>query len=108
MPMSIKKRQAKDLKNLFLCPECQTLFNPTKANIIEQKNDLSLIQIECQKCKSSILSLVIANEFFISNLEMVTDLTKEDFSLLKKRKKITADQVINFSKTLAVKDRNQN
>jgi hypothetical protein len=78
------------------CPVCAKRYNGSKVNIL--KNDLSemMVHITCENCLSSIISNISFNNVRIMAVGILTDLTKEDLHLIKNKKYITSDDVIDL------------
>lgn len=78
------------------CPNCSHRFNRAEASIIGNKGNSILIHITCPKCKISVISSVSLSNAGVMTVGMLTDLSKEDLSMLKEDNAITVDDVIDM------------
>lgn len=78
------------------CPNCSHKFNKAEASIIGNKRDSVLIHITCPNCKISVISSISLSNSGIMTVGMLTDLNKEDLSMLKSNNTITVDDVIDI------------
>lgn len=88
------------LKLISHCPICNAKHNILKAKVLEEKKGSHLIHVTCDKCKSSIIALVLSNPLGISSIGLVTDLDSEEVLKFKEGKNITPDEIIEFHKKL--------
>lgn len=93
-----------NLKLISYCPLCNTHYNPSEAKILDQKDGAHLIHIECGKCRSSIVAVVITGGIGISSVGLVTDLTGEDVLRFKNQAQINDDGVIEAYQLLRGRD----
>ncbi len=97
-----------EVKIAAYCPLCDADLNPIKARIIEEKNDLYLVHIQCDKCKGFVLALVLRTENGLTSIGLITDLNFNDVYKFKNKDKISADEIIklhkNFNKRNLVKE----
>lgn len=93
-----------DLKVISNCPLCGARYNPMKADILEENEEAHLIHITCNKCRVSVLAMILHTSMGMSSVGLVTDLTPEDVLKFKNKKDISADDIINFHKKLLKKD----
>jgi hypothetical protein len=82
------------LRLISYCPLCNTHYNPGEANILEEKDGTHLIHIECRRCKSSIVAVVITGGIGVSSVGLITDLTAEDVRKFKNKGSVSEDDVI--------------
>ncbi|HDQ23071.1 MAG TPA: hypothetical protein ENN28_03840 [Candidatus Uhrbacteria bacterium] len=93
-----------EIKMVAYCPLCDSDLNPLKARVVEGKNDLNLVHIQCHKCKSFMLALILKTASGISSLGLITDLNFNDVYKFKDKAEISADEMINIHKALKNKD----
>lgn len=84
------------LRLISYCPLCNTHYNPMSAKVIEEQEDAHLIHIECRKCSSSIVALVLTGGLGISSVGLVTDLTSDDVLRFKNAQSVSTDDVIDL------------
>ena len=91
-----------EIKLLASCPLCEADLNPVKAKIVECKEDLNLVHIQCHKCKGFILALVLKTGTDLSSIGLITDLDFNDVVKFKDEEKISADYVIRIYQFLKI------
>lgn len=84
------------LKLIAHCPLCNTQYNPMMAKILEEREDAHLMHVECRKCGSSIVALVLAGGLGVSSVGLITDLTSEDVVKFKNTRDVRSDDVIEL------------
>lgn len=67
-----------------------------EAKILEQRDAVHLIHVQCRRCFSSIIVLVSANHTGMMSVGMVTDLSAEDVLRFRGSERVTCDDVLNF------------
>lgn len=70
------------------------------AKILEEREDAHLIHIECRRCSSSIVALILTGGIGISSVGLITDLTSDDVLKFKGTEDITSDDVLNLHQAL--------
>lgn len=83
------------LKLISKCPLCQEQYQPFQASIVEEKEDAQLVHIECRKCQSSIVALIINGQLGLTSVGLITDLTSIDVEIFKDAQPIDEDAVFN-------------
>ncbi|MDD5567258.1 MAG: hypothetical protein PHH01_03630 [Patescibacteria group bacterium] len=78
------------------CPLCNAQYNPLSAKILEERDDAHLIHIQCRKCGSSIVALVLASGVGISSVGLITDLSGDDALRFKNNPTISSDDVLQL------------
>lgn len=82
------------------CPICGTKYYSADAKILEEKDNGHLVHIQCKKCKSSVVALILASGVGVSSVSLVTDLTSEDVLKFKDSEPIRYDDVIDLHQSL--------
>lgn len=85
---------SESLRLISYCPICNTHYNPMSAQVLEEREDAHLIFVECRKCGSSIVALVLMVGIGISSVGLVTDLTSEEVLKFRRRDGIRTDDVL--------------
>jgi len=93
-----------EVKVIAYCPVCETDINPIKAKIVENKEDLNLVHLQCNKCKGNILALILKTTNGLSSIGLMTDLNYNDIFYFKDKGRVSDDEVINFHKKIRQKD----
>lgn len=88
------------LKNLAYCPVCHYHYNPIQAKVLEEGNGVHLIYVKCSRCQSSILALVLAGNFGISSIGLITDLDGGEIIKFKSLPPVSGNDVLRVYETL--------
>lgn len=83
-----------NLRLISYCPLCNAHYNPSEAKILEQKDGAHLIHVECGRCRSSIVAVVITGGIGVSSVGLITDLTSQDVLRFKNGESISEDDVL--------------
>jgi hypothetical protein len=87
---------SENLRFISYCPLCEASYNPLRARILEERDDAHLVHIQCAKCGSSIVALILSSTVGITSVGLITDLTGDDVLHFKDSKKVTADNVLEL------------
>ncbi len=91
---------SESLRLISYCPICSTHYNPLAAQVLEERDDAHLIHVECRKCGSSIIALVLTGGIGISSVGLVTDLSGEEVLKFRNRESVRIDDVLAMHKEL--------
>lgn len=91
---------SESLRLISYCPICSTHYNPLTAEILEEREDAHLIHVECRKCGSSIVGLVLTGGLGISSVSLVTDLTGSEVLRFRRSEGIRSDDVLEAHEAL--------
>lgn len=97
---------SESLRLISYCPICNTHYNPLTAQILEEREDAHLIYIECRKCGSSIVGLVLTGGLGISSVSLVTDLTGAEVLRFRRGDSIGSDDVLAVHEALFATEQN--
>ncbi len=87
----------KDLKFIGPCPVCKSVFDSVNVKALKSRGATSLLHVDCRECESSLLvTLIKSNTGVITNVGVLTDLYKNDFSKFRDLPVITIDEVLHF------------
>ncbi|MBI5135686.1 hypothetical protein HZA86_05670 [Candidatus Uhrbacteria bacterium] len=95
--------QQDSLRLISYCPLCETHYNPMEAKILETREDAHLIHVQCRRCRSSIIVLVMNQHGGVASVGMVTDLSAEDVLRFKGSTTVTCDDVLNLHEYFKLK-----
>lgn len=84
-----------NLRLISFCPLCHTHYNPWQTRILEEREDAHLIYLQCRKCGSAVVAVVLTGLFGVSSIGVVTDLTSDDVLRFKEAEAVTADDVLD-------------
>ncbi len=93
-----------DVKIIAYCPFCEADLNPVKVRVIEAKEDKQLVHIQCSKCKTFIIALLLRTLNGLSSVGLITDLNFDDVFRFKDTCQLEADEIISLHKNLQKKD----
>lgn len=82
------------------CPVCKGEYGANEANILEQKEEANLVHITCPHCHNSVVAVIVVTSFGLSSIGMVTDLHPQDVVRLRKKGKVTEDEVLGLHEHL--------
>ncbi|OGD24921.1 hypothetical protein A2819_02755 [Candidatus Azambacteria bacterium RIFCSPHIGHO2_01_FULL_40_24] len=87
----------KDLKFIGPCPVCKSSFAPQNIKALKSRGAILLLHVDCHECESSLLvTLIKSNTGVITNVGVLTDLNKDDFSRFRDMPVITINDVLYF------------
>jgi hypothetical protein len=78
------------------CPNCSKRYNGAKANVVDGHDGFLVIHVTCPNCQTSVISSISLTGAGIAAVGMLTDLTKEDLGILRRRKTVTIDDAIEM------------
>ena len=81
------------LKLISKCPLCSEEYQPFQASIVDEKDDAQLVHIECRKCQSSIVALIVNGQLGLTSVGLITDLTSEDVQNFKDSQALSEEDV---------------
>jgi|TARA_B100001971_G_C18200730_1_gene544416 hypothetical protein len=93
-----------NLRVISYCPLCNTHYNPSEAKVLEEKDGAHLIHVECGKCHSSIVAVIITGGIGVSSVGLITDLTSGDVTRFKNQDSVTEDDVIEAYESIKSED----
>ena len=87
----------KDLKFIGPCPICKSSFAPQNIKALKSREATLLLHVDCRECESSLLvTLIKSNTGIVTNIGVLTDLYKDDFSRFRDMPMITISDVLHF------------
>ncbi len=96
----------KDLKFIGPCPVCKSVFASANIKALKSRGATLLLHVDCSECESSLLvTLIKSNAGVITNVGVLTDLNKDDFSRFRNMPVITINDVLYFDSS---SDKNDN
>ncbi len=84
-----------NLRVISTCPVCNARYHSAELRILEERSDAQLVHVQCRKCRSSVLAVVLANQLGISSVGLVTDLSGEDVLKFRRQPVVSADDVLD-------------
>jgi len=96
-----------EVKLVIYCPFCESDLNPVKAKLIDNKEDLYLVHIQCKKCQGNILAVLMKTAAGINSLGLITDLNSADAFRFKDKERLLADEVLEMVENFKQKNISQ-
>lgn len=81
------------LRLISKCPLCSEQYQPFQASIVEEKPEAQLVHIECRKCSSAIVALIVNGQLGLTSIGLITDLSSKDVEIFKDSIPISEDDV---------------
>lgn len=91
------------LKLIKECPLCAFSYQKGKVVILEEYSESHLVHITCQKCKGSILHMVVITPLGASTMGIITDLSAVEVARLRKQPAVSEDDLLEFHKFIQKK-----
>jgi len=88
------KQKNPSLKIISNCPVCKSVYYPSEINVLDETENAHLLHLECRKCKSRLLVLLIAGPKGINSIGLLTDLDGGEALKFLKSDAIDADEVL--------------
>lgn len=82
------------------CPVCQTSYYPWQAQVLEERQEAHLIYVECHKCGSGQVALILTSATGVSTLGLVTDLSPTDVVKFTNSTPVSVDDVMEMHQLL--------
>lgn len=94
-----------NLKVISTCPICNGKYYSSKsyyadAKILDERDHGHLLHIQCKRCKSCVVALIMSNGMGVSSVSLVTDLTSHDVMKFRARAAIQMNDIIDLHKEL--------
>ncbi len=83
-----------NLRVISYCPLCEAAYNPLRARVLDEHDDAHLLHIQCARCGSSIVALLMSSLVGITSVSLITDLTGDDVLKFKDAGSVTSDDVL--------------
>lgn len=78
------------------CPMCSHKYEHPDVRLLQEQIDSHLIYIKCEKCKSSVLALVMMQAFGAVSYGLITDLNEEEIFKFKNSAIIKEDDMLDM------------
>ncbi len=66
------------------CPMCDFKFSKDDIKTIDSKEGAATFFLNCSKCKSSVMMVIVASALGITSISMVSDLAEKDLGKIEK------------------------
>lgn len=89
-----------NLRVISSCPICNARYHTAEIRVLEERADAQLVYLQCRKCRSSVLAVVLANPLGVSSVGLVTDLSGDDVLKFRHQNVLSGDDVLDVHLTL--------
>ena len=83
------------LKLVNKCPVCSEQYQPFQASIVEEKDEAQLVHIQCRKCASAIVALIVNGQMGLTSVGVITDLSSDDVERFKDAHSLNEQDLFN-------------
>ena len=94
-----KSHHMASLQIITNCPMCDFKYDKENIKMIDKKDGVIAIHLSCQKCKSSMMMVIMTGALGITSVSMMTDITKNDLKNIK-NSYVEYDDVLEMHKFL--------
>lgn len=88
-----------NLQIMTKCPMCDFKFEKESIKIIDKKDGFITLYLNCKRCKSSLMMVIITGALGITSISMMTDIAEDDFEKINGNS-ISYDDVLEMHKFL--------
>ena len=78
-----KSNSIASLQIITNCPMCEFKYEKENVKMIDKKDGTITVHLDCQKCKSSMMMVIMTGILGITSVSMMTDITKDDLKKIK-------------------------
>lgn len=61
------------------CPLCDSKYDKKDVKLIDSKDGVATVYLNCPKCRSSMVMVIMTSSIGITSISMVSDFTEDDF-----------------------------
>lgn len=88
------------VKILSNCPICNSHYHANEIHVIEENSNGHLLHVQCKKCKSCVIAVVVTNNMGVNSITLITDLDSNDVLKFKNSDPISINDVLDLHKGL--------
>lgn len=89
-----------NLRLIGPCPVCKSAYSLSNIAVLKDSGQTSLLHMDCGNCRTSVfMTLIKSRVGVVTNVGVLTDLSKEDFHRFNDLPAINLDEVIKFSES---------
>lgn len=93
-------RLREGLKLMRECPICKQEFDENQVCFLEEKDPAHLVHLTCRECSSAVLAIMMFTPIGLSTIGIVTDLDPIDVVRLRKKERVSEDEVLDLHSLL--------
>lgn len=82
------------IRLITACPLCNTHYNFLEAKVLDARGENHLLYLQCVKCFTAIVVLVLMSDVGMSSIGLVTDLTSDDVVRFKSVEPVSSDDLL--------------
>ncbi len=73
-----KSNSMASLQIITNCPMCDFKYDKKNVKMIDKKDGMITVYLSCQKCRSSMMMVIMTGILGITSVSMMTDITESD------------------------------
>ena len=85
------------------CEKCGTMYNKDKVEVIDKNQNMTIIYIMCENCKTKNVFYVVKPMNFVSRANLIVDLDMEEIKKFAGSRKIDSNDILNVFDLLSTK-----
>lgn len=89
-----------NLKLVSVCPLCNAEKESIKTQVVDENEEAHLLHMQCDKCGSAVVAVVVHVSNGLNSVGMLTDLTFADVSKFRSSAPIEIDDTLEFFEAL--------
>ncbi|MCK5122677.1 MAG: hypothetical protein KAQ87_00795 [Candidatus Pacebacteria bacterium] len=78
-----KSNSMASLQIITNCPMCDFKYDKKNVKMIDKKDGMITVYLSCQKCRSSMMMVIMTGILGITSVSMMTDITESDLKNIK-------------------------
>ena len=94
-----KLNPTENMQIMTKCPMCDFKYEKKDVKVVNNKEGIITLYLNCQNCKGSIVMLIMAGAFGVTSISMTSDIIEEDFENIE-RGCVEYDDVLEMHKFL--------
>lgn len=100
MPNSSGRQPEPESSVLASCPLCHTNYHPLASHILAARDEAHLLFMECRRCGTAALAVVVASPNGLSTVGAMTDQTPAEVVASSDQEPVNDDDVITMAEIL--------
>ncbi|MDF1498424.1 MAG: hypothetical protein P1P85_03695 [Patescibacteria group bacterium] len=79
------------------CPMCDFKYDKSNIKVVDNKDGMITLYLNCPKCKGSVMMVIMAGSFGITSVSMISDIIEDDLNNIEGNQ-IEYDDVLEMHK----------
>ena len=92
--------QSQGIRVVSNCPICGSRYKSEQTKVLEERGDAHLIHVQCQRCRGSVVAVIVRSPIGLNSVGLVTDLTADDVLKFKDNAAITENDCLQIHQIL--------